>query len=107
MLKIKILEENDARKQNNSPGGTSNALMATMKNKQFTSNYNQERTTGEHRNDNKGNFKNKPNSNIVCFRCNKKGHIAPKCYSKIVPKKGKSAGGTNDSASVVKEVKEV
>lgn len=85
ILKIKILEESDARTQNERLSGSSNAMWITERN-------NGERKTS--RNENKGgnrnsnNFqgkvnKSKTNNNIICFRCNKRGHIASKCYSKM------------------------
>lgn len=86
-LKIKILEESDARKQRCHTSGSSNAMWATAKMDQCGRQKFQRRKDIEEnnsRNDYKGMSNGtKSKYDVTCFRCNRKGHIAAKCYSKI------------------------
>lgn len=93
-LKIKILEESDARKQNERITENSNAMWIAERNNNGEKYTNKTESKGGNRSSN--NFsgklnKNKTNSNIICFRCNKRGHIASKCYSKLPKENEKEA----------------
>lgn len=101
-LKIKILEESDARRQNSSSKEASNALLAaarsSTKPEASGSRFN------NNKNENRGNFRNKYNNDVICYRCQKKGHIAAKCYSKLTPR-GKGHNSNNEEkANQVEEV---
>lgn len=85
-LKIKILEEYDARIDKMEPQDGTNALIATMKGAKYKSkNFNMEKNNKyqEQKSGNHNKYYNKNKNDIICFRCHKKGHIAAKCYSKM------------------------
>lgn len=104
-LKIKILEESDARKQSCHTSGSSNAMWATAKKDQYGAQKFQRRKDFEEnksRNDCKGmSSGTKSKYDITCYRCNKKGHIAAKCYSKITSKENNR--GNKGNAKLVEE----
>ncbi|XP_012145442.1 uncharacterized protein LOC105663080 [Megachile rotundata] len=85
-LKIKILEESDARKQSCSTNAVSNAMLVAMKKNQSSRQNFQKRKDDE----NKSKHENK-------------GHIAARCYARVPPRGNKSFTDDEGNAKMLEE----
>lgn len=94
-LKVKILEESEARIQKKSNSDTSNAMMASKDSKKSPrSDYNKQSysdSSNQYQNQRENRFANK-----TCYRCQKKGHTATRCRSKYPVRRAENTNAATE-----------